>query len=130
MPKTNLHAHGEAYKLMTYANKDRSVVEIIWNSRDGVTPFIVSSRDGVELTHVDWYKDVYAPNHVPAPGDRIFVDLTRERARDLAIANAERFWETYPPSREQFDTVEDLAAVLETGYLDTPGSPDLIVVIP
>lgn len=82
---TRGYAHGEAYKVMKYASDDGKLVERIWNSRDGVTPFIVRSADGVEMKHVDWPQDVYQPfwPHVRAGlkvGDRIFVDMTREEA--------------------------------------------------
>lgn len=124
------HTHAEAFMLMKYASEDGTVEEIIWNSRDGVTPFVVTAQDGVtSMTHVDWGRDVYQPDHRPKPGDRIFVDLTPERARASARRNAAHYWETYPPSRESHNTVEDLAAVLEKGYLEAgPGTPDLITV--
>lgn len=120
--------HGEAYALMQYECKQCHAVERIWNSRDGVTPFIVDCRDcGGEATHARWNEDVYAPDHVPALGSRMFVDLTQERRNALAVKTAERYWETYPPSREQFATVEDLAAMLASHGV-APGEPDLVVV--
>lgn len=132
------HAHGEAFALMQYECQSRSNpfgskvgcgnVEIIWNSRDGVTPFGVDCRAcGGEATHVRWAQDVYAPDHTPELGSRMFVDLTPDRRRSLARKTAERYWETYPPSREQFATVDDLAEMLGSHEV-TPGEPDLIVV--
>ena len=73
------HRSAEAFKLMSYESVDGSVFVRIWNSRDGVTPFIVS-RQGQELTHVRWESDVYAPLHRPSPGDLVFIDMTMERA--------------------------------------------------
>ena len=77
MPK---HDHPEAFCLMTYKDTAGNL-ETIWNSRDGVTPFIVRSRAGLESQHVDWDKDRYSPDHKPQIGDRIFEDLTEENCR-------------------------------------------------
>lgn len=122
--------HGEAFALMQYECEKCHNIEVIWNSRDGVTPFIVDCRerdcDG-SAQHARWNEDVYAPDHVPALGTRMFVDLTPERRKALAVKTAERYWETYPPSREQFSTVEDLAAMLASHGV-SPGEPDLVVV--
>lgn len=122
------HKHGEAFMLMQYASRDGMHSEIIWNSRDGVTPFVITSKDGTtEMTHVNWNNDHYAPGFVPPLGSRMFVDLTEDRRRALAVKTAERYWETYPPSREQFSTVEDLAEMLASHAVE-PGEPDLVVV--
>jgi hypothetical protein len=55
------------------------------------------------------------------------VDLTPVRRKHLARKTAARYWETYPPSREQFATVEELAEMLGSHPVQ-PGAPDLIVV--
>lgn len=70
----------EAYMLMKYTNKSGEI-EWIWNSRDGVSPFGLQSKDGNDhLTHADWHEDAFVPNFVPPVGMRIFVDMTwRER---------------------------------------------------
>ncbi len=87
------HQHVEAFCLMKYATKDRSEVEWIWNSRDGVTPFGLLSRSGKEMLHVDWHLDQYRPHYKPRNGERIFVDLTPERARELAVKKVEILWD-------------------------------------
>jgi hypothetical protein len=135
--------HAEAFCLMQYECKPREsrfgaeprpgcgTVEWIWNSRDGVTPFGVDCRAcGGEALHARWGEDQYAPGHMPPIGSRMFVDLTEERAKQLAAATARRYWDTYPPSREQFATVDDLAAMLarEYGADLASGQPDLVVV--
>lgn len=125
------YVHKEAFCLMTYRADDGSKEEeVIWNSRDGVTPFVITLRSGKEARHVDWHLDRCVPDHMPPLGSRIFVDLTAPRARELARRNAERYWETYPPSREQFLTVDALAAMLEATYLADigKGTPDLVEV--
>lgn len=132
MPKSTLHQHREAFCLMQYEGRGSHgvITEWIWNSRDGVTPFGVRDISGnFELLHVRWNQDRYAPNHVPKGGDRIFVDLTRKRAEQLALVNARRWWESnLADCQHQFDSVEDMAEMLATSYLDTEGAPDLIMV--
>ncbi len=76
--------HKEAFCLMKYASDGGRTVEWIWNSRDGVTPFIVMSLDGIEMLHVQWSLDRYLPNYQPLPGERIFVDLTEQGAAEIA----------------------------------------------
>jgi hypothetical protein len=118
---------------MQYESDDGSVREVIWNSRDGVTPFGITAKDGkTELRHVRWREDRYAPDHTPALGDRIFVDLTPDLAKAAALANAKRFWDDpqYPASQTgRWADVEAMAEDLAKGYL-TPGAPHLLVVSP
>jgi hypothetical protein len=92
------HNHGEAFALMTYRCDAGCHTEVIWNSRDGVTPFIVRSRDGQhQMQHVDWRRrDIYAPDHKPQPGDRIFVGTTKERAREHAETYVSRVCDGRP----------------------------------
>jgi hypothetical protein len=78
--------------LMKYASKDGKSVEFVWNSRDGVTPFCLRSKDGVEMTHVDWNQDQYLPNYKPAPGERYFIDLDAKQARKLAEEFVKKNW--------------------------------------
>ena len=70
---------------MRYESEDSRVVEFLWNSRDGVTPFIITAKDGkTELRHVRWQSDECRPSHLLQPGDRYFADLTREAAQAYA----------------------------------------------
>lgn len=119
--------HGEAYRLMKYVDKAGNI-EWIWNSRDGVTPFIVRSRQGLESQHTDWAQDPFAPDHVPNVGDRIFVDMTDERLREHLARRVELFWDhpEYPASK-RWPTKE---AMLEELFRSEkrPGQPDLIEV--
>ena len=123
------YKHSEAFCLMQYATECRSEVEWIWNSRDGVTPFIVSSRSGREMHHVCWHMDRYAPTYKPQPGERIFVDVTEEIARGWAQAQVTRYWdhEMYPMSR-RFASKEEAIAYLTNDYLSPHGNPALIEV--
>jgi len=69
--------HIEAYCLMTYRCQDCGFEEVLWNSRDGVTPYGTNCpRCGsMEMLHVDWSKDKYAPSHIPEPGQGIWIDI-------------------------------------------------------
>ena len=70
--------HAEAFCLMKYRSADGTEEEILWNSRDGVTPFMLTSKSGKMMQHVAWREDLYRPDFKPQSGDRYFVDATRE----------------------------------------------------
>lgn len=86
------HVHVEAFCLMRYSC-GCSHSEIIWNSRDGVTPFTApcpSCGSPIGLTHVNFQADGYAPDHHPHKGQRVWVDMTEDRATSLALAHIVR----------------------------------------
>lgn len=86
--------HAEAFCLMKYASEDGRVVEWLWNSRDGVTPFCIRATDGkTELRHAQWRFDVRIPNYLPLAGERVFVDVTLEMARAYREKYVEEWWE-------------------------------------
>jgi hypothetical protein len=68
--------HPEGFCLMSYAGEDGHTKELLWNSRDGVTPFVIRSRDGADLSHVGFSDDLTVPGYLPAVGSRVFVDAT------------------------------------------------------
>lgn len=70
------YKHAEAFMHMNYVSKDGSHI-IIWNSRDGVTPFIIM-LEGKEYQHTDWKQDKRDVDYKPKPGDYIFRTVTRE----------------------------------------------------
>lgn len=121
----------EAFCLMRYRDTVTGEVELIWNSRDGVTPFIVHSRRENESQHVDWRSDRRVPFHVPQVGDRIFVDLTEEQARPLAEAYVEKHWDgaDYPMS-EAYPSKEQAVEFFVTSWVSEWGghAPHLIEV--
>lgn len=78
------YKHAEAFCHMTYESYDGTESERIWNSRDGVTPFIVTLKTGKEARHVNWHDDIRTVDWKPQPEDRIFVDLTKEKALEIA----------------------------------------------
>jgi hypothetical protein len=127
---TKRYDYTEAYCLMKYRTKDGTEEEFLWNSRDGVTPFGIMSRSGKELFHVEWRSDKCVPNHVPKIGDRIFVDLTKERAEECARINVDRMWDApnYPMSQAGYGSKENAAAILAENYVKNAGEPDVIEV--
>lgn len=121
------YIHKEAFCLMKYAARDGSEVEWIWNSRDGVTPFIVHSRAGVEMSHVQWQFDVRIPHYQPLAGERVFVDITPGYADLLARQQVEAYWNhpEYPMSSRYADKVS-AAEALAADILGEGDRPTLI----
>lgn len=120
------YLHKEAFCLMQYRSADGTEAEVTWNSRDGVTPFIVHSRSGVEMTHVNWHRDYFAPNHQPRKGQRVFVDATRELVTSELQKYVDRIWDDpqYPASR-RWATKADAFEALLADWIK-PGSPWLM----
>lgn len=84
MPEgTVKHIHGEAFCHMMYQCQRCRFRETVWNSRDGVTPFIIAcQRCGGEAHHINWGNDRYDPTFVPTPGTRIFRDWHEDEMRN------------------------------------------------
>lgn len=86
------YEHPEAFCLMEYQCKKCGGLEILWNSRDGVTPFVINClicKDRME--HTNFANDVRAPKFDRElltssryANMRIFVGLTKEKAREYA----------------------------------------------
>ncbi len=127
------HKTGDSFMLMLYASKDRSVTEYIWNSREGVTPFIVMSRDGkTELQHEAWDRDIYCPTFRPPKGMRIFVNLTREKAAEHARRVVEKAWD-HPqyPMKDSYDSKDEAVKAMTEEYYNSFGAgttPDIVEV--
>lgn len=128
------HKHKEAFCVMQYEDEVTGEVELVWNSRDGVTPFGMRSLAGNMSRHVRFHQDLYLPNLKLICGMRVFVDA-REDNPDIQQA-AERYvdglWEK--GMREHFVRyVVDLARVMTKedvvrAYVKTwtkPGEPYL-----
>ncbi len=120
--------HKEAFCLMKYQSGDSLVVEWIWNSRDGVTPFIVK-HGSEELEHVDFLSDRCVPDHLPKVGDRIFIDLTPESYREKWAANMERQKDEFAEHQAfQGKTDDEILDVLTGDW--RAGMPSLVTVTP
>lgn len=125
MPAT--HQHSEAFALMQYEADDGSSLHVLWNSRDGVTPFVVTI-DGVEHRHVRWGEDIYAPDYRPADDDRVFVTVHRtlDEWRDIARRQVKQAPEYAPPEGTARDAFID---VLAGGHMVEAGERGTVVMV-
>lgn len=121
------YRHKEAYCLMKYASQDGAIIEWIWNSRDGVTPFIVRSIDGTkELQHVDWQLDRCMPSYKPLSGERIFVDATEALLRPRVEAYVAKHWNNpMAAMQERYKHQQQAIEALIKAW-NQPGAPLLI----
>lgn len=96
-----MHRHKEAFMLMRYWC-DGEHPELIWNSRDGITPFSVRCHS-CQLTayHVDWHRDLYAPDYNPPLGDRYFRDGLPEEAAAIMRHRIEALRPDFPIDPDQ-----------------------------
>lgn len=110
------HSHVEAFMLMTYAC-ECGHREVIWNSRDGVTPFgsVCPSCGKTTLRHVNWRQDVYAPNHKPHKGQRFWRNGTPDEAEAIMRRRIERMKGQYQLEPDQ---VEDLIRKSRSGEME------------
>ena len=77
--KSNKFNHAEAFCIMKYKCEACGHIEYLWNSRDGVTPFIIGCKKCKGRSqHDEWARDVSIPNLNPM-GIRWFIDLTKEK---------------------------------------------------
>lgn len=76
------HQHAEALMLMTFECDRCGFQERIWNSRDGLIQFTVDCPHcfGGSARRVLEEQDFYCPAYKLEPGQRLFVDLTMDRA--------------------------------------------------
>lgn len=122
--------HAEAFMLMEYTDADGNV-EVIWNSRDGVTPFITSLRSGAEARHQNWAADRRAPFHIPAIGDRVWVTMDYSYAFTMAEKRLADLKERYPEQyagMTQTRSDDELIAMLADDFYKGGHAPRLIVV--
>ena len=109
--------------LMVYAGKKN--LEILWNSRDGVTPFRIAARDVEEMNHVAWQSDVRMHDFIPPCGMRIFITATEELIRPSLLAYVEEGWDRVGYSmKESFETKEAAYAALLPSWLGTEHHPE------
>ena len=87
------YKHNEAFCLMRYGSDDGTEIEVLWNSRDGVTPFMIGSRltEGM-LRHIDWQEDKCRPDLTPHKGMRIFVNATKELVTPKLNEYVKQIW--------------------------------------
>lgn len=123
--------HKEGFCLMRYATKPDEPVqeeEFIWNSRDGVVPYIIYSRHDKDrrMNHADVSQDTLLPEYKPKPGERIFVEATRELLEPVARERVEMNWEPLRRSG-QFKTQQDAIEMYLREWVQ-PNRPMLVTV--
>ncbi|MGE3301593.1 MAG: hypothetical protein AB7M12_00590 [Hyphomonadaceae bacterium] len=120
---------------MLYASADNSFIVRLWNSRDGVAPFILlwplDEKAGrfIELKHVLWGADLRDVLYVPFVGERIFTGLTLEKALERQTLGARERPEMFSPGlsvEEIADAIKDMAA----RDWDEGRTPDVVKVDP
>lgn len=85
--KNARYNYSDAYKLITYQSDDGTESEDIWNSRDGIVPFMVPSRtSGKHLVRFDWMNERRYRQYTPKPGSRIIAG-SPEAPRLMVVAN-------------------------------------------
>jgi hypothetical protein len=94
--------------------------ERFWNSRDGVTPFVVTgvckTCEG-DMKHVDWTVDRCAPDYIPNKGDGVFIDFPESLKRTSALARikAARGTEYEVPPEGLQETVAGIVLFFQDG---------------
>ena len=110
---TSKYNHAEAFCLMLYTCETCGFMEVLWNSRDGVTPFIIGCRYcRGEALHKEMNLDRCIPEYNPFRGQRIFVDITKEKAEEIAdkrIKNVrgEPHPAMPPMTKERYESIVD-----------------------
>lgn len=97
------HNHAEAFCHMEYQGQARCGMMqkiVIWNSRDGVTPFTCNLL-GIQLTHNNWHQDIYDPNYKPKKGEYIWISWDTVSAEIYA----EQRWVKHVTQYEQEKTM-------------------------
>ena len=134
------YEHGEAFMMMRYESDDAATWMHIWNSRDGVTPFVCSHPvTGVEMQHVRWGNDHRVPDYEPFEGEWVFADLHPEHAMQMAVEFVERWWDDegmpmrdhphYNPDGDDGPQAKMRAAAIHAQAMcEPPGQPSLIKV--
>ena len=125
--KEQEYKHAEAFNIMNYRCEACGNVEKLWNSRDGVTPFMIGCpKCNGTSQHVDWNADVKDPNFKPPKGMRVFVDLTKEKSLEYNLKRSREQWgsEAFAHLRERYKTPEALAQHSTDGMRE--GEPDII----
>ncbi|GIK63842.1 MAG: hypothetical protein BroJett018_16360 [Chloroflexota bacterium] len=89
MTQTNRQAyqHAEAFRMMTYECQTCGKRLLVWNSRDGVTPFSMTCRlcGKGSMIHINWSNDPLMPRYIPQVGDWIWVDMPAKKCKKLGV---------------------------------------------
>lgn len=89
--------HIEAFSLMQYRCEDCGQVELIYNGRDGVTPFGTSCDHNDckgSKTHINFKRDFRLPIvHEEVKGRRVWISLRMKTAIKWAEKKVEMYWD-------------------------------------
>ena len=111
---------------MQYKCEGCKTTELLWNSRDGVAPFVIKCPTcGSESTHIDFGSDLFSKDYIPLNDSRVFVDLTLEKYRKNKRKYINKYWNNgiYPISK-RWNTREDALDALTKDYHN--GMPDIM----
>lgn len=112
----------EAFCLMYYENAETKMGFVVWNSRDGVSPFIVF-EDGKEYQHTHWHLDrpalnpAYIQLHILKPGQRVFRDVRETEAKEWAVQRLQQAKGTKFEVEEGSDRWNELIASLTEDFV-------------
>lgn len=109
----NIYKHAEAFCLMHYQCESCGHKQIIWNARDGVTPFTTScEKCGKASNHIKFDEDKRVPDHILKPGDLYFDDLKLKEYIPLTIKRLNQFngTEYEVPEGKKYKKAVDLAS--------------------
>lgn len=121
------YKHKEAFCIMLYKCEDCNHSERLWNSRDGVTPFMIlcSKCNKGLMKHICWSFDKRIKSYSPKVGERIFIDMTFEKYQEYKKGYIDENWETGEmPMCKVFNSKEHALQELSTGFYE--GMPDVI----
>lgn len=113
----------EAFALIIYDGPEGQS-ETVWNSRDGIAPWEIPTRDGNATMNA---RDEFAgidPDYVPRPGERVIVNADAEKMRDEEIGRVTREWNYYAPSYREMHGIDNLDDAIDhirkKNYLGAP----------
>lgn len=110
---------------MHYQCEKCETMEMLWNSRDGVTPFMIGCQkcSGM-MKHIDWDKDDCNPDYLPVRGQRVFVDMTPQINKILWRMNVRVNWEGGKfPMKERFENPIEAVKELSGTFDPEKGEP-------
>jgi hypothetical protein len=130
------YKHAEAFNLMHYECERCKKREVLWNSRDGVTPFCISCRDCTNAVaqHVDFNRDVRDPNFgrqlflKAFRNMRVFIDASpdNKHIQESAAKYVEKYWnDAEYQMRNNFSDKPAAIAYLIKDWTK-PGSPAIV----
>lgn len=122
---TDTFEYSEGFCLMEYYADDGLCRCNIWNSRDGVTPFIVHCPiKNKECSHTNSGNDLRISNYTPYPGQLVFIDLTDAKLCEYKTRQIEAQWKDNMETR--FSSKEEALELLtKDAYQE--GAPDVMI---